>query len=125
LQPGQLGAGIASARLHLGEELPQLQSLLRKRIELFNELSIDCGLSIRDTSESPVRFIEVGAEEQALDRASVLSEAGFFTNLSVFPAVPRRRAGIRVMLTTHHTEEDVVGLVQAFGRGSHPISEIR
>jgi 7-keto-8-aminopelargonate synthetase-like enzyme len=125
LQPGQLGAGIASARLHLGEELPQLQSLLRKRIELFNELSIDCGLVIRDTSESPVRFIEVGAEEQALDRASVLSEAGFFTNLSVFPAVPRRRAGIRVMLTTHHTEADVVGLVQAFGRGSHRISEIR
>jgi 7-keto-8-aminopelargonate synthetase-like enzyme len=120
-----LGAGIASARLHLSDELSQRQSLLRKRIELFNELSVDCGLRIRDTSESPVRFVEVGTEEQALDRGSALFDAGFFTNLSVFPAVPRRRAGIRVMLTTHHTEEDVVRLVQAFGRGAHRISEIR
>jgi 7-keto-8-aminopelargonate synthetase-like enzyme len=125
LQPGQLGAGIASARLHLSNELAELQSLLRKRIELFNELCVDSGLRIRDTSESPVRFIEVGAEEQAMDRGSELTEAGFFTNLSVFPAVPRRRAGIRVMLTTHHTEEDLLGLVQALGRGTRRISHIR
>ncbi|MEO7032630.1 MAG: aminotransferase class I/II-fold pyridoxal phosphate-dependent enzyme [Polyangiaceae bacterium] len=125
LQPGQLGAGIASARLHLSDELLGLQSLLRQRIALFNELSLDLGLRIRDASESPVRFIEVGAEEDALERASALVEAGFFTNLSVFPAVPRRRAGIRVMLTTHHTEEDVVRLVQALAGGTQRISQIR
>ena len=125
LQPGQLGAGIASAKLHLSEELPARQSLLRQRIQLFNELSLDSGLRIRDTSESPVRFIEVGAEEDALERGSALADAGFFTNLSVFPAVPRRRAGIRVMLTTHHTEEDVVRLVQALASGVQRISHIR
>ena len=125
LQPGQIGAGIASARLHLSGELQDLQLLLSRRIELFNELSIDSGLRLRDRSLSPVRFIEIGAEEQALDRASDLAAAGFFTNLSVFPAVPRRRAGLRVMLTTHHGEEDVQRLVQALGTGPQRISHIR
>ncbi len=125
LQPGQLGAGIASARLHLSHDLLRMQSLLCQRIQLFNELSLDSGLRIRDTSESPVRFIEVGAEEDAVERASALTDAGFFANLSVFPAVPRRRAGIRVMLTTLHTEEDVVRLVQALAAGTQRISQIR
>src|SRR5450432_4032698 len=129
LQPGQLGAGIASARLHLTSELIERQSLLKKRIELFNELSVDSGLRLRDSSESPIRFIEVGAEEQALEVGSALAAAGFFTNLSVFPAVPRRRAGIRVMLTTHHTEDDVANLVRALANagsgGGNRISEIR
>lgn len=107
LQPGQIGAGIASAQLHLSGELQHRQSLLSERIQLFNELSQDCGLRLGDSSESPVRFLGIGAEEQALDRATLLIDAGLFTNLSVFPAVPRRRAGIRVMLTTHHTEGDV------------------
>lgn len=125
LQPGQIGAGIASARLHLSTELQQRQSTLGERIRLFNELSLDSGLHLRDTSESPVRFIEIGTEERALDRASDLAAAGFFTNLSVFPAVPRRRAGIRVMLTTHHTEDDVRDLVRALTKGAHRISEFR
>ncbi len=125
LQPGQIGAGIASARVHLSDELPQRQSLLQRRIELFNELCLDSGLRLRDSSLSPVRFIEIGVEEQALDRASDLLAAGFFTNLSVFPAVPRRRAGIRIMLTTHHSEEDVQDLVRALCSGAHRISHIR
>jgi 7-keto-8-aminopelargonate synthetase-like enzyme len=129
LQPGQLGAGIASARLHLSGELSARQLLLQKRIELFNELSLDSGLRLRDASESPIRFIEIGAEERALEVGSALAAAGFFSNLSVFPAVPRRRAGIRVMLTTHHTEDDVVRLVRTFGTAGNGsgnrISEIR
>ena len=125
LQPGQIGAGIASARLHLSGELQQRQSLLSERIQLFNELSFDSGLRLRDRSESPVRFLEIGAEEQALDRADALLAAGFFTNLSVFPAVPRRRAGIRVMLTTHHTDDDVRELVRALSSAAHRISEFR
>lgn len=125
LQPGQIGAGIASARLHLSGELQQRQSLLSDRIQLFNELSLDSGLRLRDRSESPVRFLEIGAEEQAVDRAGALLASGFFTNLSVFPAVPRRRAGIRVMLTTHHTVDDVRELVHALSNGAHRISEFR
>ncbi|HEX3774204.1 MAG TPA: aminotransferase class I/II-fold pyridoxal phosphate-dependent enzyme, partial [Polyangiaceae bacterium] len=129
LQPGQLGAGIASARLHLTNECGERQALLRKRIALFNELSDDCGMLLRDSSESPIRFIEVGPEERALELANALVEAGFFANLSVFPAVPRRRAGIRVMLTTHHTEDDLVelthALMKAASRSGNRISEIR
>lgn len=125
LQPGQIGAGIASAKLHLSEELEVRQRVLSQRIERFNELALDAGLRLRDSSESPVRFLEIGAEEQALERASLLCDAGFFTNVSVFPAVPRRRAGIRVMLTTHHSEEDIFDLVQALCSGAHPTSHFR
>jgi 7-keto-8-aminopelargonate synthetase-like enzyme len=99
LQPGQLIAGIASARLHLTGAISAPQSVLRARIELFNELCESLGLRLRNYAESPVRFFEVG-EERAVELGSSLAEKlVFFTNFSVLPAVPRRRAGIRVMLT--------------------------
>jgi 7-keto-8-aminopelargonate synthetase-like enzyme len=54
----------------------------------------------------------VGLEERAYQLASTLMHLGFFANVSTFPAVPKRQAGIRVALTVHQHLDDVRELVE-------------
>lgn len=116
LPPASLGAGVASARIHLSDELSQRQAALRTRIDLFDRLLSEAGLICRAASRSPIRFIEIGQVERATEAARSLLAQGYYVNLSAFPAVPRGRAGIRLMLTCHHTLDDVRGLVRAIDR---------
>jgi 7-keto-8-aminopelargonate synthetase-like enzyme len=113
LQPPQLGALIASAEIHLSPEVVDLQRSLRTRIELFDALSAASGVQPVLRSRSPIRFIEVGDDEEAARIAGELLSAGYYVNASVFPAVSRGGAGIRLMLTCQQTLDDVAGLVKA------------
>jgi 7-keto-8-aminopelargonate synthetase-like enzyme len=116
LQPPLLGAAIASAKIHLSDELPVLQKKAADRIELFDALLAERGLGPRSIEPSPIRFVQVGHENRALEVAALLRAAGYYVNVSAFPAVPRRRAGIRIVLTCHHTLDDVRGLVDELAR---------
>jgi 7-keto-8-aminopelargonate synthetase-like enzyme len=116
LQPPQLGALIASAQIHLSSEIAELQRSLRTRIELFDDLCGVAGLQPILRSRSPIRFIEVGDDELCARIAGELLSAGFYVNASVFPAVSRGGAGIRLMLTCQQTLDDVAGLVKALVR---------
>ena len=113
LQPAQLGAGIASAKLHLSGELAPLQRRLVGFIETFDRAAQFEGLTTQSPVPTPIRFMEIGAEETAMGVGEALQAAGYFVNVAVFPAVPRRRAGIRVMLNAHQTEADIRGLVSS------------
>jgi 7-keto-8-aminopelargonate synthetase-like enzyme len=111
LQPAQLGAGIASAKIHLSPELPALQQRLRVRIELFDALAAALGIECVATGRSPIRFIELGSNERATAVGKRLLDAGFFVNVSTFPAVARGHSGIRLMLNANQTLDDVRRLV--------------
>jgi len=97
LQPAQLGAGIASARIHLSPELTVLQGRLRARMELFDGLAAALGVEFSARTRAPIRFVEVGSNERAAAMARSLLDAGYFVNASAFPAVPRGHAGIRLI----------------------------
>ena len=116
LQPALLGAGIASAKIHLSDELPKLQGRLMDRIELFGRLGQELGITARSCAPSPIRFIELGNEEHTVEVASALRSQGYFVNVGCFPAVPRGRAGLRITLNLHHTLEDIRGLLHALSR---------
>lgn len=116
LEPAQLGAAIASAHIHLSREITALQERLRARIELFDELCFAAGISLFAMSPAPIRFIGLVDDERAARVAAELLADGFFVNASVFPAVARGRAGIRLMLTCQQTLDDVAGLVKALAR---------
>jgi 7-keto-8-aminopelargonate synthetase-like enzyme len=116
LQPAQLGAGIAAARILLSDELPQLQRAVLERIELFDSVAAREGLAVKPCPPSPIRFVEVGREDTAMELCCALRAAGYFVNVAVFPAVPRRRAGVRLMLNRHQTLEDVRGLALELSR---------
>jgi 7-keto-8-aminopelargonate synthetase-like enzyme len=101
----------ASAKIHLSDELPTLQARLISRIQTFDQAARNHGLAVTYSHRSPIRFIQVGEERAAVDLATGLLVRGYFVNIAWFPAVPQRRAGVRLMLNAHQTIEDIQGLV--------------
>ena len=113
VQPPMLGAVLASARLHLSDEIVERQRLLLARIRLFNSLAGEAGLPVVSESEAPIRCVGAGVTHVAYRLTERLREAGFYINTAIFPAVTAKRCGARVTITAHHTEQDVAGVVEA------------
>jgi 7-keto-8-aminopelargonate synthetase-like enzyme len=116
MQPAQIGAGIAAAKIFLSDELPELQRQVRERIVTFDAGAAREGLNVVAQSASPIRFVEIGPEQAAVELGAKLRAAGFFVNCAVCPAVPRRHAGIRIVLNRQQTLDDVRELTRAIGR---------
>jgi 7-keto-8-aminopelargonate synthetase-like enzyme len=113
VQPPMLGAVLASARLHLSEEVAARQTRLTDVIRLFNRLAAENGLPVVSPSEAPIRCVGAGRPEVAYNLTGRLRDAGFFVDTATFPAVAAKRSGARIALTAHHTDDDVVNLVEA------------
>ena len=113
VQPPMLGAILASVRLHRTDEVAGRQKLLTDRIRLFNALAAANGLPLVSPSVAPIRCVGAGRPEVAYNLTGRLRDAGFFVDTATFPAVAAKRSGARIALTTHHTEDDIVTLVEA------------
>lgn len=107
IQPAQLGANIASARIHLSDEITSLQNNLLERINVFNN-----GLP-QFSSPSPIKFVTIGKTDAATQAILKLMDDGFYTNIACYPAVARGKAGIRIVLNNNQTIDDVENLVKA------------
>jgi len=116
IQPPMLGAAIASARIHLSSEINRLQIELQDRIALCNRLLKIYEIPIACSSQSPIFYIKIGHPYLAGDMAKYLLDEGFYTNHAVYPAVSRRKSGIRFTITRHLSFEDIYGLVSAIAR---------
>jgi 7-keto-8-aminopelargonate synthetase-like enzyme len=106
-----LGACIASANLHLTEEITIRQNALHARIEFFREKAFDYGLPLVNDSFSPIFYFGGGTEENAYHIAKKMLDAGFLATICNYPVVPKKNAGIRVSVTTHNTFEDIENLL--------------
>ncbi len=116
LQPALIGAGMASARVHLSKELSERQGKLGDRIQLFNTLAEARGIPLGSPAATPIRFVKAGDNSATYQLASRLMSEGFYTNTAVFPAVSKQHGGLRVALTLHQTPDDVRDLVDAIAR---------
>jgi 7-keto-8-aminopelargonate synthetase-like enzyme len=116
LQPALLGAGIASARVHLSGEIYERQNKLLERIFLFNELAERRGVPLASTAATPIRFVRTGDNDTTYALAEALQREGFFVNTAVFPAVSPGQGGLRISLTVHHAMDDIRALVDAVAR---------
>ncbi|MFA6994718.1 MAG: aminotransferase class I/II-fold pyridoxal phosphate-dependent enzyme [Candidatus Paceibacterota bacterium] len=116
IQPPMLGAAIASARIHLSPEIVQLQKELQERISLCNRLLKVYDLPLAASSKSPIFYIKLGHPEVAAYMVESLMNEGFYTNYAVYPAVSRRKSGVRFTVTRHLSAEDIHGLVEAIAR---------
>jgi 7-keto-8-aminopelargonate synthetase-like enzyme len=116
LQPALLGAGIASARVHLSSEIADRQATLMQHIRLFNALAAARGLPLATTAETPIRFVEIGDTDPTYRMAAELMRDGFFVNTAAFPAVSQGKGGLRIALTLHQTADDLRGLIDAIAR---------
>ena len=86
--PAALGAAIAGARIFLSDELPALQAQLAERVATFVESAAEHGLSVAP-GRAPLKYLKVGAPEHAIAACRRVFDDGFFTNIAVYPAVPR------------------------------------
>jgi 7-keto-8-aminopelargonate synthetase-like enzyme len=116
LQPALLGAAIASARIHLSDELGERQARLTERIGLFNALCAERGVPLGSEAATPIRFVRIGGQEATYGIAAALMKDGFYINTAVFPAVPRLRGGLRIALTVHQTLDDIRALIDTIAR---------
>ncbi|MCY1061607.1 bifunctional aminotransferase class I/II-fold pyridoxal phosphate-dependent enzyme/GNAT family N-acetyltransferase [Nannocystis sp. SCPEA4] len=113
LRPGDLGASIASARIHLSPELAARQAALRARIEQANALCRTLGIPLVIENEAPIFFIALGRVEAVYLLAERLRDQGFHVNVSGFPAVPASRGGLRIAINAIHSEAQVDALFRA------------
>jgi len=120
LQPPLLAAAVASAKLHLSEELPSLQAALEKRIMRMVELCDEQEVPLADRSISPIFFLRCRTAEKTFSMVKGLREThGIYTSPAFFPVVPRGHAGVRITISLHNTLEDIAKLVEALASESH------
>lgn len=111
LPPAYLAANIASAKIHLSDDITSLQNKLRQKISYFMMTAKGLNIPLINEELTPIFFIPVGESELAYAIMKDLFDAGFLVNIAVFPAVPHKNAGLRVVLTNHHTLEDIYELL--------------
>ncbi|MEZ4279256.1 MAG: aminotransferase class I/II-fold pyridoxal phosphate-dependent enzyme [Myxococcota bacterium] len=120
LQPPILGAAIASARIHLGPEIAQMQAELREKMAIFADRIGRHAIPVVSPGNTPVGFVGTGPTQVCQILCSRLMGEGFFTNPAQFPATPARRSGNRFLITRHHTREDLEGLADALAEHWEP-----
>ncbi|WP_333875915.1 aminotransferase class I/II-fold pyridoxal phosphate-dependent enzyme [Methylobacter sp.] len=125
IQPPMLGAAIASAHIHLSSEINYLQLELQDRIEFCNRMLNAYEIPGTCSSQSPIFYVKLGLPHIAGNMAKYLLDDGFYTNHATYPAVSRRKSGIRFTLTRHLSFEDIHGLVEAIARNLPKVLETK
>ncbi|MGV3504804.1 MAG: aminotransferase class I/II-fold pyridoxal phosphate-dependent enzyme [Adhaeribacter sp.] len=116
IEPATLGAALASARIHMSQEIYDYQEKLQTRIRYCNSLLKQSGLPLVVENESPIFFIGTGTMEMGNYLVQDLIAHGVYVNLATFPAVPAKNIGIRFTMSVNNTLEDIESLVDQLKR---------
>ena len=111
LEPSAVAAAIASADIHLSQEIYDLQNALKKRIDYFNQRLAKTNLPLIARNSSPVFYIGTGLPATGYFIVNKLMAAGIYVNLGLFPAVPVKNTGLRITLSNHNAIADIDHLV--------------
>jgi 7-keto-8-aminopelargonate synthetase-like enzyme/predicted N-acyltransferase len=111
--PAVLAAAVASAKIHLTDEIYLLQKELQERITYCNSLIRNTNLPLIADNCGPVFFIATGTPSVGYNIVKRIMNEGFFVNLAIFPAVPVKNTGIRFSISRHVRLEDIKGLIEA------------
>jgi 7-keto-8-aminopelargonate synthetase-like enzyme len=114
VQPPMLGASIASAKIHLSDEIYMLQDKLAKKIELTRSLITRHDLPLVLPSNSPIFYIGLGLPRVGYAMVQKLLAEGFYTNIGIFPGVPVKCCGLRLAITNGQTDQDITDVLDAF-----------
>jgi 7-keto-8-aminopelargonate synthetase-like enzyme len=114
VQPPMLGASIASAKIHLSNDIYTLQNKLKAKIELVETIIKEYELPVVLSSNSPIFYLGLGSPRVGYNMVKRLLNEGFFTNIGIFPGVPVKCSGLRLPITNGHTDEDIKNVLTAF-----------
>lgn len=111
MQPAQLGAAIAAAKIHLTEEIYELQTDLQDNIRFANLMLKKYKLPVVSPSDAAVFFVGVNLPKLGINMVHRLKNKGFYVNLGIFPAVPIKNTGIRFTITRLHTFKQIKDMI--------------
>jgi 7-keto-8-aminopelargonate synthetase-like enzyme len=112
LQPAVLGAAIASAKIHLSDEIETLQNDLYENLLFFVEKSQQLNIPVISTQLTPIFYIGTGKPEVGAKMFHHLMDQGIFCNHAMFPAVSVKNSGLRISLTRSHSIADINRLLE-------------
>jgi 7-keto-8-aminopelargonate synthetase-like enzyme len=107
-----IGAGIASAKIHLSDEIYQLQKSLKEKLHHCHQLLEHYRLPLLSNMDSPISFIGLGLNRVGFNMVKRLMDDGLFVNIGIFPAVPETCTGLRFTITNHHSFSDIEKLAE-------------
>lgn len=113
LQPATLGAAVASAKIHLTDEIYTLQSELSNRIQYANSLFRKTSLPLVSHSDGGIFFVGTSNPDLAYDIMERMIKRGFLLNIGVFPAVSQKNSGIRFTITNLQSYEQIKNMISA------------
>lgn len=107
IPPPVLGASIASADIHLSDELPDLQEDLLERIRFANSYAQRIGIPFGSWEETPLFWVDIGPVLSTVSATTAMLKRGFFLNAAAFPVVPRNKGGIRFTVTRYNSVDQI------------------
>jgi len=116
MQPSQLGAAIASAKIHLSDEIDLFQKQLHASIKYANSMIKKYELPLISESDSSIFFIGVSLPKIGYKMISRMINDGFYLNLGIFSAVPIKNTGIRFTITRNQSFKEIEKMIEALSR---------
>jgi 7-keto-8-aminopelargonate synthetase-like enzyme len=116
IQPPMLGAALASAKLHLSQEIEHYQMELKRKIDFTNQRLKELNLPQYCESDSPLFFIPCGLPKFISNILQRMKNQGFFLNAASFPAVPMKKGGIRFMINNNLNTEEIGKMLDTLQR---------
>jgi 7-keto-8-aminopelargonate synthetase-like enzyme len=107
-----LGASIASAKIHLSNEIETLQDDLYERMFFFTQTAAKYNIPLINDELTPIFYIGTGKQEVGYKTCKFLQNEGYFSNHMMFPTVPMKNSGMRITLTRHHSLQDINNILE-------------
>lgn len=114
VEPATLGSIIASAKIHLSEEINQRQNQLLENMDYFYKRALEKGLPVVNSELTPIALLGAVYPDLVIDIATIMFEKGFHLTGGVFPAVPLNCSGLRVVINLYQNKQDIDALIDAF-----------
>lgn len=113
IPPPIMGAAIASAEIHLSEEIIKLQHELKDKINFTQQELLKTDLPIISSPETPIFYIGTGKPSVGYNLVRRMMSEGFYVNLAMFPVVPLKNTGLRFTINNHLSKSQIQSFLQA------------
>lgn len=107
LSPANAGAAIASAKIHLSNQIYTYQSELKDLMGYMNQKLQEKNLTNISAPNSPIYFIGSGLNKVTRNFVHRVLQEGIYVNTATFPVVANDKSGLRFTLTRHNTKADI------------------
>ena len=116
VQPPMITSGIASAKIHLSDEMKHLQGYFSTRVAYCHQLLKELELPDLSDPTSPIFFVATSLPKVTYQVINKMIAEGFFVNAAIFPAVSMTKSGVRICININHSLNDIRNMLLSLKR---------